>query len=113
MRIALVVCGAIPLLFVHSAWGNPTLVVYSITAVLFGILLVGEYPKFGTRSFWCAMPLILGMHVAIALGLAVVVIEFSNVVKLPRILFGFLGLIAFAEWWVAIRIVEICEPRKN
>jgi hypothetical protein len=59
------------------------------------------------------MPLILGMHVTIALGLAVLVIEFSNVVKLPRILFGFLGFIAFAEWWVAIRIVELCEARKN
>ena len=111
MRIALIVCGAIPLLFVQSAWANPTLVVYSITGVLFGILLVGEYPKFGTRRFWWSMSLILGMHIAIAVGLAVLVIEFSNVVKLPRMLFGFLGIIAFGEWWVALRIVKLCEPR--
>jgi hypothetical protein len=52
------------------------------------------------------MPIIIVLHCAIVLALVTSILEIREVNGLPRVLFGFLGLIAVLEWRVALWILD-------
>ena len=105
-RDVAILAAGVPLLFVHSVWGKPAFIVFSLTYVFFVVLMNGEYPPSGTRWFWRAVPPIVFLHAAIVLGLVMVVLEAPGVQGLPRILFGFLTIVCVIEWRVALWILE-------
>lgn len=111
IRLVLFVCGGIPFLFLHAIWANAALVAYSLTAGLFGILLLGEYPPLGTRWFWRAIIVIGTIHSAIIVGLIALNLAVPAVNRLPRVLYGLLGVVLILEWRLSLRIIEACEPR--
>jgi hypothetical protein len=113
LRIAVVVCCGLPLLFLHVAWANAALIGYSLTAVLFGILLIGEYPPFGTGWFWKTMVPIIIMHLAVVFGLVLVTLGFPEINKLPRVVYGLLAVVLVVEWRLALRIIETFEPKSE
>src|SRR6266699_4008407 len=94
-RIAAVVCGGLPLIVLHK---HEALVVYSLTAVLFGIALVGEYPPFGTRWFWQAISTIIIFHIAIVLMMLMATSRIPVINGLPRLLFGVVAVVTLVEW---------------
>src|SRR5438445_13736065 len=99
----LAILGAgVPLLFVNAIWAKPAFIVYALTFGFFGILMSGEYPPSGTRWFWRAMPVIVLLHSAIVVGLVMVDLEVPGVQGLPRILFGFLTVVAVLECQFAL-----------
>lgn len=110
--IAILAAG-IPLLFVNAVWAKPAFVVYALTFGFFGILMNGEYPPFGTRWFWIAVPLIILLHGAIVLGLVMVDLEVPGVQGLPRILFGSLAVIGVIEWRIALWILNVSRPKEQ
>ena len=107
----LVVCCGLPLLFLHVAWASAALIGYSLTAVLFGILLIGEYPPFGTRWFWKATIPIVVFHSALVLGLVVLNLEIPEMNRLPRVAYGLLGIIAVIEWRLSLRVIAAFRPK--
>jgi len=110
-RLVLFICGALPFFFLHTFWANAALVVYSMTAGLFGILLLGEYPPVGTSWFWRAILAIISLHSVVVLGLAVLNLEIPVMNKLPRLLYSLLGIVVVAEWRLSLRIIEASEPK--
>jgi len=111
LRIVLVVSGGVPLLFVHASWATTALIGYSLTAVLFGILLIGEYPPLGSRWFWKAMIPIIIIHSAIVFGLVLLNLEIPEMNRLPRVVYGFLGIVVAVEWYFSLHIVEAFRPK--
>lgn len=109
-RLVLFVCGGLPFLFLHNQWANSALMAYSLTAGLFGILLLGEYPPYGTRWFWKAIFAVVLLHSAILAALTVLNLEIPAINKLPRVVYGFLGIVLVAEWRLSIFLIEACEP---
>jgi len=101
----------VPLLFVKAVWAKPAFIVYALTFGFFGILMNGEYPPFGTRWFWKAMPPIALLDLAVVTGLVMVDLMVPGVQGLPRILFGFLAIIGVIEWRVALWILEVCHTK--
>jgi len=79
---------------------------YSLSAAFFGIALVGEYPPFGTRRFWRTMPLIVLLHCVIVWGLVALDLDVPEIHSLPRILYGFLAVIAVLEWKGALWLLD-------
>jgi hypothetical protein len=113
LRIAVVVCFGLPFLFLHVAWANAALIGYSLTAVLFGVLLIGEYPPFGTNWFWKTMVPIIIVHSVVVVGLVTLTLEFPEINRLPRVAYGLLAVIVAAEWRLALRILETFEPKRE
>jgi hypothetical protein len=111
LRIVVVVCCGLPLLFLHEAWANSALIGYSLTAVLFGILLIGEYPPFGTGWFWKTIVPVIIVHSMVVLGLVTLTLEFPEINRLPRVVYGLLGIILVAEWRLALRIIGTFGPK--
>ena len=103
-RIAVVTCGAVPFLVWRSKWATPLLITYSLTAVLFGILLVGDYPP-KAKSFWPALVIAL-LHSAIVAGLLMLFFAAPGIGQLPRIAFAFVALIAVLEWRACVWILD-------
>ncbi len=113
LRIWLVVAGAIPWLLIHAAWANAVLVAYSMTAVLFGILLIDEFPPVGSAQFWRAVIPTTLVHLALVMGLVVFILKVPSINQLPRIVFGLLGIIVAIEFRVALRIIHGPTVRSN
>ena len=111
IRLVLIGCIGLPFLFFQAAWARLTLEGYLLTALLFGALLVPEYPPVGTRWFWKAMLPIAIMHSVIVFGLVMLSLQVPEINRLPRMVFGFLSVILVAEWRLSLRIIETCEPR--
>jgi hypothetical protein len=103
----------VPLLFVNAIWAKPAFIVYSLTFGFFGILMNGEYPRFGSRRFWRAMPSIVFLHLVIVFGLVMVDLKVPGVQGLPRILFGFLTVIGLIEWRAALWILGAFRPKEQ
>jgi hypothetical protein len=113
IRLILFLCGAAPFFFLNASWANAALMAYLLTAVLFGLLLPADYPPIGTRWFWKAMIPIAVLHLAIVLGLVAVNVEIPAINRLPRIVVGFVGIVAVLEWRVALRLIETFEPKSK
>lgn len=106
LRPWLVVAAGVPLLFSRYSWAQAAFMAYTVTAVLFLILLAGEYPEPGSRCFWLAMPVIGLMHVGLVSGLVLLDISVPEVHALPRILYGVLGGLVYVEWRLASQIIQ-------
>lgn len=114
LRVALVVCGAAPLLyFWHAYWVHAALLAYLLTAGLFGIVLLGEYPPFRTAWFWKTMVPIVVVHSAIVGGVVWLNLEVPGINKAPRALYGFASLILAIEWRLSVRLINALEPRRK
>ena len=113
IRIVLIGCIGLPLLFFQGAWARLTLEGYLLTALLFGALLVPEYPPAGTRWFWKAMLPIAIIHLAVVFGLVTLSLEVPEINRLPRMVFGFLSVTLVAEWRLSLLIIETFEPREE
>jgi hypothetical protein len=114
IRIALVLCGAVPLLyFWHAQWIHAALLTYLLTAGLFGVVLVAMYPPFGTNWFWRSIiPIVVG-HLAIIFAFIWLDLEFPDINKWTRALYGFAVIILAIEWRLAILLIETLEPHKE
>jgi hypothetical protein len=92
----LVTLGAVILvgwrIFANSANGDLIVQAGLLTGLLFGLLLLGEYPPFGTAWFWKAMVPIGAIHLAI-LGVLCI------------------GFVLVLEWWGCLRIIAFFSPK--
>ena len=111
IRLILVLCGAAPFFFLNTSWANAALMAYLLTAVLFGLLLPADYPAIHTTWFWKAMTPIAVLHLVVVIGLIALNFEIPAINRLPRILVGFVGIVAVLEWRVALRLIQIFEPK--
>jgi hypothetical protein len=86
---------------------------YFTTAALFGILLVPDYPSFGSRWFWKSMIPIVAMHAVVLSVLLWVTLQFSGSdFKLPtRMVYGFVSVGVMIEWYVSLRIIGALRPK--
>lgn len=83
---------------------------YLLTAVFYGLLLVPDYPPFGTSWFWKTMIPIMMVHSVIVFGLVWLDLYVPEINKLPRWLFSFAAGILFLEGYVAGRFIDALEP---
>jgi hypothetical protein len=114
IRLVLILGGAIPFFFfLHTGWARAALLAYALTAFLFGLLLVPDYPPVGTSWFWKAIIPIGALHSAIVFGLVWLNLSIPEMNRLPRMLYGFVGIILMAEWWLSRRIIDASQPRKQ
>ena len=114
IRLVLFVCGGLPFFFsLDTSWARPALIGYAMTAGLFGVLLADEYPPVGTKWFWKAMTPIAVLHSALIFGLVSLNLTVPAMNKLPRMLYGFLGIIGVFEWWLSVRIIQACQPKNG
>lgn len=114
LRLVLVLCGAAPFFFfLHTNWARPTLLAYLPTACLFGLLLVPDYPPLHTSWFWKAMPPIVILHSAIVYGAVWLDLAVPEINHMPRMLYGFVGLIVVIEWQIARRFIDLCQPKRT
>jgi hypothetical protein len=109
-RVALVLCSAIPFLFFwHARWMPSALLGYLLTALLFGVALVGEYPPLFSGWFWRAIVPIVIIHFATVFGLVWFILKISFINRMPRALYGFAAIILVAEWRLSLRIIGTFE----
>jgi hypothetical protein len=113
IRLALILCGGAPFLFLRTSWANAALIGYLLTGLFFGFLLVGEYPPLGASSFWKAMIPIVSLHSFIVCGLVWLDLNIPAINKLPRILLGFAGIILVLEWRLSLRIIDALQAPKQ
>lgn|ERR1700687_2381020 len=111
IRLILFLCGAAPFFFLNVSWANAALMTYLVTAGLFGLLLPGDYPPIETRWFWKAMTAIAILHLVVIVGLIALNVEIPAINRLPRILLGFVGIVAVLEWRVALRLIGTFERK--
>lgn len=110
---ALIVCTAAPLIFLHYRWANTLLQSYVATAFLFGVLLVGEYPPLRSTWFLRATVPVLVLHALVVVGLVLVNYEIPGVNGLPRVVFGFLGIIVVLEWKISLWLIDYLRPKQD
>jgi hypothetical protein len=113
LRIAVIGVTGLPLLFVGTLWAGIVLEGYLLTALLFGVPLVGEYPSLGSRRFFKAMLPIVVMHVIVLSGLVILSLDISHVNRLPRLVYGFLAVILAAEWRLSLRIIQASQSNEG
>jgi hypothetical protein len=113
-------CGFLPLFIWsfrdHGPLPRYFIMAYVITAVLFGILMNGEYPCFASRWFWNAMLPIFVLHGAILFGLFKMLVVSTSIVPIPlptRAVYGVVGVLLIFEWKVCLRIVDWCRPKQS
>ena len=106
VRTVLVICGAVPFILSNATWSKPLLMVYLLTAVLFGILLVGEYPEVGTTSFWKSLVITGALHLVVVLGVLTLNLRFPEVNRLPLVAYGGVAFLIVIEWKLFLRIIE-------
>jgi|SRR5580704_16476074 hypothetical protein len=111
VRSVLVLCGAIPFFFfLSTGWARAALLGYLLTGLLFGVVLVGDYPPFGTSWFWKAMIPIVLVHSAIVFGLVWLDLNLPEINRMPRWLYGFAVLILVLEVQLSGRIIDAFQP---
>jgi len=83
-----------------------------LTGLPFGLLLLGEYPPFGTAWFWKAMVPICAIHLAILGALWKITVETAPLkLQFPtRMLYGVIGFVLVLEWWACLRIIAFFSP---
>jgi hypothetical protein len=113
IRLILVLCGAAPFFFLSASWANAALMAYLPTAVLFGLLLPADYPPIHSRWFWKAMAPTAVLHIVVVIGLIALNFEIPALNRLPRILVGFVGIVAVLEWRVALLLIQAFEPKSR
>jgi hypothetical protein len=106
-----IISPGIPFLFMNNRWAKATFIAYTLTAGLFGILMVGEYPPVETRWFWKALPPIVIIHCVIVTGLVMLDLDLAWIHSLPSILFSVLGVIGILEWRLSLRIIKMCRSK--
>lgn len=84
---------------------------YLLTAVYFGLLLVPDYPPARSQWFWKSMTPVVAIHFMILFGVVWLDLEVPYINTLPRALVGCVGMILFAEWRLARRIIDALEPK--
>jgi len=73
----------------------------------------GNTLPFGTSWFWKALSLVVVLHVGIVAGVVTLNLAVPEINGLPRVIFGFLGIVVFFEWRFALRIVETFRPSRE
>jgi hypothetical protein len=112
IRLVLILCGILPFLFfLNSNWAHAALLGYMLTACFFGLLLVPEYPPVGTSWFWRSMIPVFILHVAAIVGLVWLNLSIPEMNRMPRMLYGYAGIVLVIEWQLAKRIVDACQPK--
>ena len=112
IRLVLILCGAAPFFFfLSTSWARAVLLAYIPTALFFGLLLVPDYPPLGTSWFWKAMIPIVVVHSGIVFGLVWLNLNMPAMNKMPRVLYGFVGVILMIEWRLSLRIISTCQPK--
>jgi hypothetical protein len=119
LMYVLIACGAVPLvvwrMYAHtqSMWPDFFLRAYLLTGVLFGILLIGDYPRPGTRWFWKSMIPIFVMHGLILAALLNISVQATPLdLQLPtRMIYGLVGVVVVLEWWLCLRIISMFRPK--
>lgn len=86
---------------------------YLLTAIYFGLLLVPDYPPASSPWFWKAMIPVVVIHLVILSGVVWLDFKVPYINTLPRALLGFAGIIVFAEWRLARRIIDAFEPNRS
>jgi hypothetical protein len=115
-KAVLIVCIGLPLLFMHAAWATPALHAYLLTALLFGLLLVPDYPHPETPGFRRTIFLILVTHSAVLMGIVELDLKWGTIVgqfMSARMAFGLLGIALMLEWRVALRIIGARAPESE
>jgi hypothetical protein len=111
IRFVLLLCSAVPFFFfLQTSWVRTALLGYLLTACLFGLLLVPDYPPVSTSWFWKALIPIITIHSAIILGLVWLDLRVPEINRMPRMLYGFAAMIVVIEWRLSLRIIETLQP---
>jgi hypothetical protein len=111
IRFVLLLCSAVPFFFfLQTSWVRTALLGYLLTACLFGLLLVPDYPPVRTSWFWKALIPIITIHSAIILGLVWLDLRVPEINRMPRMLYGFAAMIVVIEWRLSLRIIETLQP---
>jgi hypothetical protein len=110
---AALVCGVIPFLFVHGAWGELLQKVYLLTAFLLFVLLWANWESIAEPWFGKAMTAIVLVHSLIVVGLAKMNLEFPDMDRLPRIVYGVLSIILTGEVLGSMRFIDACRPKNS
>jgi hypothetical protein len=114
IRCVVVLCGAVPFFFfLQTDWARAALLAYLPTACLFGVLLVADYPPVSSAWFRKAMIPIIAMHAAIISGLVWLNLSIPELNKMPRMLYGFVGVIVLVEWRLSRYIIEVFHPSRR
>ena len=100
-QMVLVSGPCIPLLFLPGVWASVAIIAYASTFVLFGIVLIGEYPEWNTREFWQTVLPIIVMHTLILAGVVFLDLRYEEIHHLPRILMSIVGFIVLLEWRIS------------
>jgi hypothetical protein len=112
IRLVLILFGAVPFFFfLSTSWARAALLAYILTAFLFGLLLIPDYPPVGTSWFWKAMIPIIVFHGLVIFGLVWLNLSIPDVNRMPRMLYGFAGIILMIEWRLSLRIINACQPK--
>ena len=111
IRFVLLLCSAVPFFFfLQTSWVRTALLGYLLTACLFGLLLVPDYPPVRTSWFWKALIPIITIHSAIILGLVWLDLRVPEINRMPRMLYGFAAMIVVIGWRLSLRIIETLQP---
>src|SRR5579885_639621 len=112
MRVVLVLSSGLPFFFFwHAYWMDAALLGYLMTAALFGLALPGSYPPIRTNWFWKTLVVITAIHSAIVFVFVYIDLQFPFVNKMPRVLYGFVGITLIAEWRLSVWIIDALEPK--
>jgi hypothetical protein len=106
LRTWIVVAGGVPWLLLHGNWARAGLIAYSTTAVLFGILLVGEFQHAGSTPFLKSIILIVLLHLLVVVALVVIDLQIASINRLPRVVYGLLAFVVLFEWRVSLLIIR-------
>jgi hypothetical protein len=105
--------GGIPFFFVHGVWGELLLKAYLLTAFLLFILLWSDWESTNELWFWKAMIPIILVHSGILLGLAKLNLEFPQIDRLPRLVYGALTVVLGVEVLGFTRIIEAFRRKQD
>ena len=98
-------------MFMHAPWFPAVLSLHVSTAMLFGILLVGEFPDFGTCGFWRTVLPVVIVHLLVMVGLVFLSLNLQDLHKLPRVMLGLVGIIVMIEWRLSLFLIAVLGPK--
>jgi hypothetical protein len=100
-------------IYAPTSWTDFFMQTYLLTGGLFGVLLLSDYPPFGSWWFWKTMLPISGIHLVVLGTLLEITIETAPLkLQLPtRMIYGAVGVVAVLEWWISLRIIAFFSPK--